>query len=589
MDPLFEIPQDLSQLSTAELQEFIAATRDRIEEVTSNPSEFVTEQRTSAELLAEVREAAEALQSARTMLAEREAEEAAADTDETSDETEAPENDEAFAAELAELAAVARETPDDDNEDDNEDEGDEEAATAAADADTASVTAAAKPKPTKPVKRNLPKPSASRRTAEARQPTVALTASGSGIPGFEAGEEFPDRVAIAKAMLERKRSWGIIPQGTDGEKVPIARADWSDLYPADRRLTGDIVGDAELVASVVDEGHIKAELARRKKEALVASGGLCAPLTPFYGLQVISTASRPVRAALPAFNATRGGIRFARPAALTVIDSAVGRQTMADDASGGSAAVKGCQVVDCPPWEDVDIATIYHCLRMGNVMQRTFPELLAQWVDLAAAAQARFAEGHLLTGIDQASTQVTAASLGYGAIGDLLPQVLTAAEGMRSRHRMGEAVLRLLIPDWAIALLVSDSIRAEFERLDTDEAMVTAKLREFNVEPSFYIDSANGKNQIFGPQNDGALLPFPPEVNWFIFPEGSFLFIDGGTLELGLVRDSILNSTNDFQLFGETFENVAFTGIESLSVTSAVCDSGVVAAPAAPSACGDYS
>ena len=33
-----------------------------------------------------------------------------------------------------------------------------------------------------------------------------------------------------------------------------------------------------------------------------------------------------------------------------------------------------------------------------------------------------------------------------------------------------------------------------------------------------------------------------------------------GVLELGIVRDSTLNSTNDFQVFGERFRNVARIG-----------------------------
>ena len=44
------------------------------------------------------------------------------------------------------------------------------------------------------------------------------------------------------------------------------------------------------------------------------------------------------------------------------------------------------------------------------------------------------------------------------------------------------------------------------------------------------------------------------------FPEGTFLHLDGGVLELGIVRDSTLNSMNDYQVFGETFENVARIG-----------------------------
>jgi hypothetical protein len=36
----------------------------------------------------------------------------------------------------------------------------------------------------------------------------------------------------------------------------------------------------------------------------------------------------------------------------------------------------------------------------------------------------------------------------------------------------------------------------------------------------------------------------------------TFLHLDYGTLDLGLIRDSQLNSSGDYQIFGETFENV---------------------------------
>ena len=49
----------------------------------------------------------------------------------------------------------------------------------------------------------------------------------------------------------------------------------------------------------------------------------------------------------------------------------------------------------------------------------------------------------------------------------------------------------------------------------------------------------------------------PAEVAWTLYPQGTFLAMDGGTLDLGIIRDSVLNSTNDFQIFAETFENVS--------------------------------
>jgi len=59
-------------------------------------------------------------------------------------------------------------------------------------------------------------------------------------------------------------------------------------------------------------------------------------------------------------------------------------------------------------------------------------------------------------------------------------------------------------------------------------------------------------------------IPEPP-VTWSLVPTGIF---DGGTLDLGIIRDSVLNATNDFMIFGETFEGVA--ALSSLWVVSTV-------------------
>ncbi len=56
------------------------------------------------------------------------------------------------------------------------------------------------------------------------------------------------------------------------------------------------------------------------------------------------------------------------------------------------------------------------------------------------------------------------------------------------------------------------------------------------------------------------------------------MFLDGGSLDLGIIRDSSLVGTNDYKMFVETFENVAKVGIESLKVTSTISINGVAAA-----------
>lgn len=581
-----ELPADLDQAGSRRLRRFIAESQKTAESIAANPDEFLTDDVTVAVLLEETAAGVAAIEKAREELARRKAEVKADDDDKEDEEGDAeePEGDAAAAAKtddfsekFAELAARARSEvaePEGEEEDVVKVEGvveEEEAVVAAAAEED-------KPhlEPVRP-RRSLPKPTAERQALES-QTLQSLVAAVDGL-GPNLGADV-DSEEIATMMIKRRREFGNIAPGTE-DKITIARADWADSYPSDRQLTADADVNWGRINRVVDQGLIKRNLDERKAKSLTASGGLCAPVTPYYQLQMLSMADRPVRAALPSFNADRGGLRFARPAALTAVTTGVGTKTVGQDAAGGTTAAKTCQVIPCPAFSEVDVAIIYHCLQFGNLGARTFPELVAQWNSLVLAAHARTAETLLLTGIDTASTAVTAASV-TGAVGNLFGQILAAANGMRNRHRMNpEAVLRILLPDWSVDLLVSDVIRSQFQRFDTDEERITALLRSFDVEPTFYIDGATGAGQVFGAQAAGALLKFPTTVRWYLYPEGSFLYLDGGVLELGLVRDSVLNATNDFQIFGESFENVAFIGVESLAVTSTLCDSGATSLPLA--------
>jgi hypothetical protein len=561
---LFEIPEDIAALAADALQAFIDATVARLSEIAADPKAFVTSDRTATQLRAEVAEAVEAVKEAREALAAFETEpEAAPEPDPEPEAEAAPEaaeepEAEASTDDIAALAAEAVEEPE---------------AEVAEVEDPDAVTAAA-PAP-KPARR---RPARSAEATPLVEETMIPLLAAAGASNMPLGEAFGDEHELARAMIARRGQFGDnMPEGA--ENVGIAKADWRDLYPDDRKIGGL---SEELVAAAVklvtSEKDIRDRFVqRRNKEGgnLVASGGLCAPVTPYYNLQMISVAERPVRAALPAFNADRGGIRAAQPAALSAITTGVGALTAGQDQAG---ATKSCQSVDCPAFVEYDVEILYHCLKFGNLGARTFPERVAQWNNLVLAAHARLGDRTLLTGIDAASTQVTAASLGLGAAADLLSQVRAAAAGMRSRHRMDpEAVLRVMFPMWVLDLLVSDVYRSQFQRFDMNADKFVALLRDANVEPTFYIDSASGKNQEIGNQNAGALLGFPSTVTWYLFPEGSFLYLDGGILELGLVRDSVLNSTNDFEIFGESFENVAYIGVESQAITSTLCDSGITA------------
>lgn len=413
----------------------------------------------------------------------------------------------------------------------------------------------------KPSKRHTPLPE-----AEARKFPLVASA---GMHGYAEGQAL-SRLEMAQAMIDRRRRLSTI-NGVR-EEVVVASAKWE--YPEERVLDPRDkyeVTQAKLNAVVGED-------------ALVASGGLCAPVTPYYELANVSVPDRPVRDSLAAFQAVRGGLNFAAPPVLGDVTTAISYITEAEDAEGGTFATKSCQVVDCPDFSTVDVAIIAHCIQFGNLGARAFPEQVAQFSDLVMAAHARVAETALLDGIAAASTAVTAATTtyGYAGTGGLLGEILTAAAGMRSRNRMArDARLRIILPEWATSWLVSDLVNSQFIRFEYSISGVVELLRTLvGVEPTFTKDGATGASQVYGAQGAGALLTFPDTIVWYLFPEGSYLFLDGGELELGIVRDSVLNSTNDFQIFGETFENIAFVGVESLAVTSTICPAGSTGGPA---------
>lgn len=568
MKPLFAaLPAELKDLTDDELTALNASHVEGLKKIRETDAEFLGEL-SASEVLA-------ALKTGREQYDAIKAEQA--------DRVTAQEN---FAAEVAkltegveELAAVeaVAETPDDPDPADPEDpEAVVESEAVVVDPEPEpvepeavveepeAVAAAAAPvrfaRPPKPSAQHKPKPQPANNGA----PLLASA----GIRGFEAGEPLT-RDRMGDLLIEAQRV-GTTRNGSD--KIIVASAQFD--YPAERQLDErDIDGTMDKIRAVV------------RPEALVASGGLCAPLTPRYDLPILSDADRPVRDALATFQAVRGGITFPTPIGLSTARGAITRITAAQDAAGGSSATKACLVVDCDDFQSATVDAIAGCVQYGNMGARAWPEQVSAIGELVQVAHAENAEVGLLDGLSDGSTQVTGAAE-YGATSTLLRHILLAAAAYRSRNRMRpDRVLRSIIPSWAVDMLVADIVSGQFDRFSRDQAGVEALLREFRVQPSFYMDGETGGGQVFGAQAAAALSDWPAEVKWFLFAEGTWLFLDMGRIDLGIVRDSTLNATNDYQVFFETFEGIAKVGVESIEVTSTVCPNGSVAAPSTALTC----
>ena len=237
--------------------------------------------------------------------------------------------------------------------------------------------------------------------------------------------------------------------------------------------------------------------------------------------------------------------------------------------------------------KDVILDAIYACMRFSNFTNRFFPEVIKANTDLALINHARFGEQYLLNGIFAQSTAVTLDAVGdVGLTRFLVKAIRQAAVGIRRRHRLEvNAPMRVILPSWLLDAMVADIAMQMpgdgLESLGIAESKLRAIFSDANVNVTWALDEVNATGQPVAPpaQASGALVAFPTSVSFPVFPEGSFLYLDGGTLDLGVVRDTTTIAANEYATFVETFESVAFNGCEPLWLTvSNLCVSGAAAA-----------
>jgi chemotaxis protein histidine kinase CheA len=529
---------------------------DKEEEEKKTMSEASTEADKTAELSTETTETAEAPVAEAPVIASAEDEAPVAEVEADAapaEDAEAPAADEAEDDSAVAEDDAAADVADDAEASIKETTTIELSTTEAQETMEAPVTAAANADLTPEV------PADRRPVTQVSAAPVAITA-GADIPGYSAGSALEDMNSVASAMEKRIHALRRV-NGGDGEQHIVASITTS--FPEDRTLTTDAESNWAKINNVTSP------------EAIVAAGGHVAPFEARYDIFGFGTTGRPVRDALPRFQADRGGIRFITPPVLSDYADAVGVWTAANDAATTpNPAAKASLTVTAAGENTVATDAVTLQLQFGNLATRAYPELIARHNELGLIQHAREAEQNLLAKIASASTAVTTSSLiGFGR--DFLVQVGRAAAAYRSRHRLeADAPLRVIIPSW-----VKDAMAADLALAMPGDSTLNAYseidgyLSARGVVVSYSLDQ-----DVYGSQGASALLEFADSFTWYLFAEGTFLFLDGGTLDLGIIRDSSLVGTNDYKMFVETFEGIAKVGIEGLAITSTISVNGVAAA-----------
>lgn len=423
---------------------------------------------------------------------------------------------------------------------------------------------------------------------------LAKTFVQGNVPGHETGAPLSTSQALAKAFRDKANA--LNTPGAAG-RHDVARIQFT--YPEERVLDGsNEVANTEKIHAATSP------------QALVAAGGLCLPLEVRYDIETIGVTDRPIKGALSGFNVSRGGLQYRGPfdALAMPVDGTGGLGTWTqeqDDLVDPDAAPdpvlnprKSCYIVDCPGLLEASIYSTYLCLEFPNMTARFDDQWVAATTESANVAWSRFAENQVLSRIAAGSKAVNGVHR-LGAVRDILLNYDRFIAYYRNRHRLNDAVpLRTIMPQWVVNLLQSD-LAMQMTNASPAELFAIARSSLENwfgtrgVNVTWHLDGLAGgtqntitfDSQVYADLAAGATVPnYPASVDAILYREGDWLFLDGGTLDLGLVRDSTLNMRNRYQTFMETFEGVAFTGKESLRLKLPLVPSGAAAGTIDPRA-----
>jgi hypothetical protein len=440
-------------------------------------------------------------------------------------------------------------------------------------------------------------------TEPAALPKVTLrTTAAGGLPGVEPGAQLTREQLITAFSTKGQAVSGLNVGGYERYSVATVRTE----YPEDRMLRRGVSAFTNMERVDAASRSARRLHARDNQTALtvrrgpaaddvLTAAGLCAPLETDYDIEVIGDVDRPVRDALVRMGAERGGLQW-RPALDGVTQTGgIGVWTAAND-EADPLVPKTCVEIDCPGVLSAEVDAVYQCLTFSNMSTRFDPEWMDATIQAQNIAHARFAENRLLTQITTASKNVYSTKV-LGAMRDSLVTLDRMVAYYRNVHRLNaNAPLRWICPAWFRDMLRADIVMQMVGDGLASLALADGELNRFlaerNVNVTWHLDGINPPdvdlatdivtpNQFYALLATNSAVPdFPTPVSTVLFREGDWTYLDGGTLDLGVVRDSTLNGLNRFQTFSESFETTAFRGIESIHLVLRVQPTGESAATA---------
>jgi hypothetical protein len=404
--------------------------------------------------------------------------------------------------------------------------------------------------------------------------------------------------AARTRVLERSSAITIVASGSRNADDTYGRDELSIALHEKARTLNDAKGNTDRGAPVAslkfntpkndvskildDEGIRQAWDAAHDVESLVASGGWCAPSETIYDF-VCDFEAMPEMLDLPSITSTRGGLRFPESPllgdVLDDVDSGF-TWTEADDIAAATPGgpTKPCFRIPCPDFDEVRLQAQGICVTAGNLTDRAYPELTNRYVDLVMTAHAHRMNGLTIAKVEAASTAVAPTVADLSAAEAVLASVELQIAASRDQFFMSEdQILEVVLPRWIRTVIRRDLAR----RSGVAYAQVSnADIAAFFGEIGARVQFVSNWQTLRAAGAFAGKVTLPATVKALVYPAGAHTRLDGGSIDLGVVRDSTLNATNDYTAaWTEEFWGVV-SRCFSLVVTIALCADGSTGAPA---------
>lgn len=416
--------------------------------------------------------------------------------------------------------------------------------------------------------------------AQRRAPSVltkrenpVLVAS-ADVPNHAPGQQLEDMDALVAAMQARARTMPVTRMGDRAPRGHVASLQRDHKFKLGWDSTPEQINEVLVAATNPD--------------ILVAAGGWCAPSEISYDFYNVVCSDG--RYDIPTVGINRGGIRWpiSPSFADVVLGGALWTWTEAQDIAAvtgtAQSGVKTCGRVPCVTFDEERLRCDGICLTVGNLTEDAYPELIANHTRLVMAAHDHKMNRLYIDAVRALSAgfTVTNGTAGEGVVAPVLGALELQAIDYRARYAMCEdALIEVVGPRWLRGMMRSDLRKrtgASTDQLSYSDAQLMRLFDAIGVRIQ-WVDDYQIRTGTFPGVPDTLPTAWPTTVEFLMYAPGTVVLGQGLRLDLGVIRDSVLNETNDYT--AEWMEEcwlVFQPGHEVRRLTVNVCPDGTTGA-----------